>query len=165
MFPILLFCSLFCFFNCKISIFFNSCHCFLLFLSLSSFFENEFILSSMVVREFLSFPWTEFLPMELISQKDFLTLFFLLKLQPDCPPSVPSFLLWGPVLACPWNFSRSDSHQFFKVWLNYSVNNAFHDFVGVIRLPSFFHPSWHLCHLCRSFQILPWNFIIRVTVQ
>lgn len=93
------------------------------------------------------------------------TLFFLLKLQPDCPPSIPSFLLWGPVLACAWNFSLSDFHQFFKVCLNYFVNNAFHDFVGVIRLPSFFHPSWHLCHLCRSFQILPWSFIIRVTLQ
>lgn len=151
-FPILLFCSLFCFFNCKISLFFSSFYCFLLFLSLSSFFENEFLLSSMVVREFLSFPWTEFLPMELISQKDFLTLFFLLKLQLDCPPSIPSFLLWGPALACPCNFSLSDSHQFFNVCLNYFFNNAFHDLVGVIRLPSFFHSSWHLCHLL---QILP----------
>lgn len=103
---------------------------FLLFLSLSSFFENEFLLSSVVVREFLSFPWTEFLPMELISQKDFLTLFFLLKLQPDCPPSIPSFLLWGPALACPCHFSLSDSHSFFNVCLNDLVNNALHDFVG-----------------------------------
>lgn len=91
MFPILLFCSLFCFFNCKISIFFNSCRCFLLFLSLNSFFENELLLSSMVVREFLSFPWTEFLPMELISQKDFLLYFFYLSFSQIAPhPSLPS---------------------------------------------------------------------------
>lgn len=111
-FPILLFCSLFCFFNCNLH-FFPFILLFLLFLSLSSFFENEFLLGSMVVREFLSFPWFEFLPMELISQKDFLALFFLLKLQPVCShPSFPSsfgVLPWPapPTSACQIPFNSS----------------------------------------------------------
>ena len=65
----------------------------LLFFFLSFLFENEFLLSSIMVWEFLSFLWTEFLPIELISPKNFPTLFFFYLSSTQFVPylSIPSF--------------------------------------------------------------------------
>lgn len=98
---LILFSSLFYFFNSAIS-FPPQIHSIVYnILFLSSFFENDFLLSSVVVRELLSFPWTEFLSMELISQKNFPTSFFLFKLQPICCIVIYSLLLQCLALAWP----------------------------------------------------------------
>lgn len=103
--------------------------------------------------------------MELISQKNFSTLFFLLKLQPIFSMFIHSLLLQRPALASPADSACQIPINPSISISSTSFNKDFRDFVGAIRpfLPS--NPRSTFSISSASYQMLPGSLSIKVTVQ